>query len=297
MNTSELKQFVETRPNLMQIETSTICNATCYICPREKATRSDHKNKMDEAVFKSTVRQAVDLGCTLVLPFIDSEPLADSRMVDFVEWMATEFPKLTIGWYTNGSLLTEDKARRLLATRRIPWFNVSMQGGDKETYEKNMGLEWERTIENVERLIHINRELGSPSQIRANMCVGGPALKSVDAFKERWGKFEDVLICLGAFSNFGGLAKDEYGESHWLNKPRQVCDRGTKHIYVYWNGDVGQCCFDLIGSVVYGNVKNQPLFDIWNSEKARSSRAAHWELRVKDMPPICHACNAPKFHG
>lgn len=284
------------RPYLMQIETTTVCNATCWMCPRDQATRSNHKNRMDEEVFKSTILQFADMGGQMVLPFIDGEPLADSRMVDFVEWIAAN-TNLTIGWYTNGSLLTEDKARRLLSTRRIPWFNVSMQGGNKETYERNMGLEWERTITNVERLIEINRELGSPAQIRANMCVGGPSIASVEDFKARWSRFPEVLICLGAYSNFGGLGKDEVGDAPWRGIKRQVCDRGTRHVYVFWNGDVGQCCFDLIGSIVYGNVTEQSLYDIWDSPKARASRAAHWELRVKDMPPICHACTAPKFHG
>lgn len=293
-----LDERVFQKPYLMQIETTTVCNATCWMCPRDKATRSNHKNRMEEEVFKSVVRQAVeDLDIKIVLPFIDGEPLADSRMVDLVEWMAVEFPKLEIGWYTNGSLLTEEKARRLLSTRRIFNFNVSMQGGDKATYEKNMGLEWERTIENVERLILINRELGKPAVIRANMCVGGPSQDSVRAFKERWERFDDVLICLGSYANFGGLGKDKTGEAPWHEVKRNVCDRGTKHVYVFWNGDVGQCCFDLIGSIKYGNVKEESLLSIWDSPKARASRDAHWNLRVKDMPKICHACNAPKFHG
>lgn len=291
------------RPYVLQIETTTVCNATCWMCPRDAGTRSNHKNRMDDEVFKTTILQFAEMGGQMVLPFIDGEPLADSRMIDFVEWIAAH-TTLIIGWYTNASLLTEERARRLLGTRRIPWFNVSMQGGNKETYEKNMGLEWERTIENVERLIAINRELGSPSQIRANMCVGGPSIASVQDFKDRWSKHEDVLICLGAYSNFGGLGKDEVGDAPWRGVKRNVCDRGTKHLYVFWDGEVGQCCFDLIGSIKYGNMRSgdgtipkNRLYDIWDSPKFRASRKAHWELRVKDMPPICHACSAPRFNG
>lgn len=285
------------KPNLMQIETTTACNAKCLMCPRDEATRSNHGNKMEEQVFWSAIDQAVKLGVEIVLPFIDGDPLADSRMVDLVEGMAERWPTLEVGWYTNGSLLTEEKAYRLLRTGRIKNFNVSMQGGDKETYEKVMGLPWERTIANVERLIEINRELGSPALIRANMCVFSPTAASVPAFKERWGKFEDVLICLGAYSNFGGLGSDELGEAAWLNVPRDICDRGTKHLYVFWNGDVGQCCFDLIGSRIYGNIKTTPLIDIWSSDLAVKSRKAHWEIDVENMAPICKDCNACKFHG
>jgi radical SAM protein with 4Fe4S-binding SPASM domain len=252
---------------------------------------------METATFKSTVNQAVDMGVELVLPFIDGEPLADPRMLDLVEWMAATHPSLECGWYTNAGLLTEERARRLLGAGNIRHFNISMQGGDKATYERNMGISWDTTIENVERFIHLNREMGKPVNIRAHMCIGGPSIASIPAFKERWEKFPEVLICLGAFSNFGGLVGDEVGDAPWRNKPRMVCDRGTRHLYVAWNGDVIQCCFDLVASIVYGNVQEQPLAAIWNSDAAVASRAAHWELRVAAMPPICRNCSAAKFHG
>lgn len=284
------------RPYLMQIETTTACNASCWMCPRDKATRSTHTNRMDTDVFKQTVLQFEAMGGKVVCPFIDGEPLMDNRMVDFVEWMAAE-TSLTCGWYTNAELLTEEKARRLLSTRRIPWFNVSMQGGNKETLERNMGTSWEKTIANVERLIEINRELGRPSQIRFNMCVGSKSIDSVQDFKDRWGKYDDCLICLGSYSNFGGLGSDEVGDAPWRGVKRQVCDRGTKHLYVFWNGDVGMCCFDLIASVIFGNVKEQSLYNVWDSPKARAVRKAHWNIDVKNMAPICWKCSASKFKG
>lgn len=281
----------------MQIETTTACNAKCKMCPREVATRSTHSERMDEDVFWSAIDQAHnELGVGMVLPFIDGEPLADSRMVGFVEGIATRYPKLTVGWYTNASLLTAEKAERLLSTRRIPEFNVSMQGGDKATYEATMGLPWERTIENVERLIEINNRMGKPSRIRANMCVFSPTSASAQAFKERW-EAKGAMVCLGAFANFGGLGKDNEGEAPWRGKQRYVCDRGTKHLYVFWNGDMGQCCFDLVGSVAYGNLKHQRMADIVMTEKYQKMRAAHFAINVKEMPRICWECNACKFHG
>lgn len=285
------------KPYLMQIETTTACNAKCKMCPRDVATRSTHSERMETEVFWETVRQAhEELGVQIVLPFIDGEPLADPRMVDFVEGCATRWPKLEIGWYTNGSLLTEEKAIRLLKAGNIHNLNVSMQGGDKATYESTMGLPWERTVANMEKLLEINRSMGNPVNVRANMCVFGPTAASVDKFREKWEPL-GAMICLGAFSNFGGLGNDKLGEEPWRRAERHVCDRGTRHMYVFWNGDVGQCCFDLIGSIIYGNVKTTKLPDIWASETAVQSRQAHWDLRVKDMPPICRACNAPKFHG
>lgn len=280
---------------LAQIETSTACNAKCKMCPRSEATRSTHSERMPTELFWRVVEQVYDLGIRHVLPFIDGEPLADPRMVDFVEQLAKRYPDVVIGWYTNGSLLTPPIAARLLSAGNIKGFNVSMQGGDKETYEATMGLSWERTLANVEQLIALNETLGRPVELRANMCVFGPTQASVEAFKARWGG--RMTLCLGAYANFGGLGHDAVGELPWRGQQRHVCDRATKHVYVYWNGDVGQCCFDLTGSVTYGNLVHERLSDVVASPKYQAMRTAHLELDEAKLPPVCIECNACKFHG
>ena len=250
---------------------------------------------MPTKLFQSVVRQLYAVGIRSVAPFVSGEPLADKRMVGFVEWMSGEFPGLVVGWYTNGSLLTEDSIRRLLACRTIHRFNVSMQGGTKEVYEENMGLSWGQTISNVELLLRINQEMGNLTDVCMNMCVFSKTQATVEAFRSLWeGR---ATVCLGAFSNFGGLASDVEGESHWLGRPRQLCHRATEHIYVYHNGDVGQCCFDLTGSVVHGNLKTQSLKAVLEGKSYQDMLKAHQELDVANMPPVCRECNSCKFNG
>lgn len=285
------------KPYQMQIETTTACNAECEMCPRDKATRSTHAERMEESIFFEAVRQAVEeMGVKIVLPFIDGEPLADSRIVGWVEAMAKRWPAIECGFYSNGSLMTPDKAERLLASGNIKILNISMQGGNKETYERVMKLPWERTVANVEKLLEINERLGKPVEIRTHMCVFSSTAASAPEFKARW-ESKGAKVCLGAYSNFGGLGSDDFGENPWLNTERKVCGRAVNHIYVFWNGDVGQCCFDLVGSIVYGNLKNQTLLDIWSSSAAMNARKAHYDIDVPNMPPICRNCNAPRFRG
>jgi hypothetical protein len=280
-------------PELVQIETTTACNAKCKMCPREIQQRGH--GIMPTRTFWSIVAQVYGMGCRHILPFIDGDPLADNRMCGFVERMAKLYPDVLIGWYTNGGLLTEDRALRLLKVGNIGYFNISMQGGDKATYERVMGISWDRTMANVDRFLELHRELGSTMEVQAHMCVFSETKDSVEAFQKKWeGR---VSVRLGAFSNFGGMRKDEYGEAPWLDKPRLVCDRALRHMYFYWDGSVGQCCFDLLGSVTYGNMNIQSLQDVVNSEKYQAMQKAHRDLDVASMPPICVNCNACKFHG
>lgn len=277
---------------LCQIETTTVCNARCRMCPRPLATRSTHSEFMAETTFWAAVEQAVEVGVYQLVPFIDGEPLADKRIIDFVEQLSKRYPTLEVGWYTNGSLLTAEKSERLLKAGNIKDFNVSMQGGDKETYESTTGLPWERTISNVEKLLEINKALGSPVTVRANMCVFDATRASVPDFTKRW-EAKGAKVCLGAFSNFGGLNKtDEYA-----GKSRMVCTRAKDHLYIFWNGELGQCCFDLVPTVTYGNVTQQRISEIIQTPKYRAMQKAHRALDVAAMPLVCQACNSNKFQG
>lgn len=279
--------------HMAQVETTTACPAHCSMCPRETQRRGHGVMRTD--IFKKAVRQAVECGATMVLPFINGEPLADRRMPDFVEWISKEFPNTEIGWYTNGYLLTEEIARRLLCAGGIKTFNISMQGGTKEVYEVNMGLSWDVTVRNVERFIALNKDLGVHAAVNMNMCNFSKTEATIDQFRNRWEPL-GAKICIGCFSNFGGMVHDKV-EEQWNGMPRLVCDRAIGHTYIYWNGDVGQCCFDLMGTAVWGNLKDQSLREILESEGHRGMVDAHRRLDVAGMPDICHGCNACKFHG
>ena len=284
-------------PELMQIETTTACNATCWMCPRDMATRSTHANRMEERVFRKACREAADLGVTTILPFIDGEPLADPTILDKVEWLAAELPAVEVGWFTNGSLLTEERAIRLLSAGNIRTLNVSVQGWDVESYRKFQGLDWNITYPNIVRLCRLNEERGRPVRIQLQTCVGSEQRPHLDKIRALWGQLP-VNLAPGTYTNFGGLSSaDPNMERMWDNVPRQPCKRALKHVYVFWDGTVGQCCFDLVASIKYGNVSTQTLREIWDSPLATRMRSAHERVSVSEMPLICRSCIAPKFRG
>ena len=249
---------------------------------------------MSKELFWKVVDEAVELGVRHIVPFINGEPFADPRMPEFIEGIAKLYPGINVILYTNASLLTEEKARRVLAAGNVGAFNVSIQGGTREVMERNMGLNWDTVIDNVDRLIQLNEEYRTGKRIRVNMCVFSKTESTVHEFLTRWEARADV--CLGAFSNFGGMVHDE-AEKRTKEFKRKQCARALNHLYVFWNGDVGQCCFDLLGSVVHGNMAGRKLVDVLNDESYRKMRRAHLELDVPAMPKICHECNACSFGG
>ena len=57
------------------------------------------------------------------------------------------------------------------------------------------------------------------------------------------------------------------------------------------NGDVTTCCLDehLVNKI--GNLTQQSLVDIWNSEQMNQWRIAQIEGRFEDSGPLCTKCN------
>ncbi len=57
------------------------------------------------------------------------------------------------------------------------------------------------------------------------------------------------------------------------------------------NGDVTTCCLDehLVNRL--GNVREQPLAEIWNGPEVHRWRVAQAAGRFEDSGPLCNRCN------
>lgn len=60
---------------------------------------------------------------------------------------------------------------------------------------------------------------------------------------------------------------------------------------VHVNGDVTTCCLDEHLENKIGNLSEQPLDEIWNSQQMNRWRVAQIEGRFEDSGPLCLRCN------
>ena len=75
----------------------------------------------------------------------------------------------------------------------------------------------------------------------------------------------------------------------WQPKP---CKDLYRSMWVYWNGDVVPCCYDLTGKEILGNVNQNTLEEIWNGECYASFRKRIAEAVVQPIsePELCKHC-------
>lgn len=90
------------------------------------------------------------------------------------------------------------------------------------------------------------------------------------------------------------LEKDYYNRGGHVdvNSANQydMCTWVFDKAYINYRGDVILCCSDYEYSVVFGNIMDQHIIEIYSSEKYRQYRKAHIRGDGKKMP-LCNHCN------
>lgn len=141
-------------PRVVFIEVTNRCNLTCVTCPR---TFVRHENSQTLAWnnFLRVVEQFPAMQ-RAVLHGI-GEPLLNHDLVRMVEYLKTR--NVTVLFNTNATLLTEERARQLIA-RGLDEIRVSLDAANLSTYTQIRGApRLPQIIQNLQRLVEIQHAL------------------------------------------------------------------------------------------------------------------------------------------
>lgn len=143
------------RWRLLQVESALSCNLRCVMCPW-KDFRDHLRN---QAVMAPEVWEAVrpHLPDIVSVDFTGGgEPLLQPRLVQWVT--EAKSAGCETGILTNALLLQEKKAQELISAG-LDWLCVSIDGADKETYERiREGSDFEKVCENLARIDRLRRQ-------------------------------------------------------------------------------------------------------------------------------------------
>ena len=267
-------------PEIVQIESTNICNAKCVFCPRDDMHRK--QGVMSFELFKKIVDECVELGITHVRVHNYGEPFVDRRLVEKVRYAKQKGIK-EVGMISNGSLITEQVARGMIEAG-LDAINISVDASGKEVFESTrLGLKYDKVIANIERLVRLRSEMGKRrpklilSFVRQNNSV------DEQAFIEHWKKIADK-IHITDLHNWAGTLNQESD----VNYP---CYRPWLTFTVLWDGRVSLCCADFDGRNVLGDLNTSTIKEVWNAEPYVLARRQHLE---SGGPDICRSCDLPR---
>jgi MoaA/NifB/PqqE/SkfB family radical SAM enzyme len=267
-------------PEIVQIESTNSCNAKCVFCPRDEMHRPEGVMSFD--LFRKVVDECAELGITHVRMHNYGESFLDRQLVDKVRY-AKEKGIKEVGMISNGSLITERVARAVIDAG-LDAINISVDASGKEVFESTrLGLNYDKVIGNIERLVRIRAEMGRrrPKLILSFVRQNNSA--DEQAFIEHWKGIADK-IHITDLHNWAGTLNTESD----VNYP---CYRPWLTFTVLWDGRVSLCCADFDGRHILGDLNRSTIKDVWNSEAYVRARRQHLE---SGGPDICRSCDLPR---
>jgi len=150
------RPLVRTLPIRLWIETASVCNLRCLMCPNKSMAPAE-RGCMSFDLFRKIVDEARSFAADVYLHH-RGEPLLNPALFDMVAYARAAGLRTRL--HTNGTLLNRDRAERLLAAGP-DLVSFSVDGFEKTIYERvRVGAVFERTLENILGLLALRRERG-----------------------------------------------------------------------------------------------------------------------------------------
>ena len=275
-----------TFPVYINIENTNLCNAKCIMCPREKLSRKFQD--MEIGLFKKIID---DISSNVPIKKIIlngyGEPLADKHVMERIRYIK-EKTKIPLLFFTNAGLLTEDVSKELISLG-VEEINISFNGHDKESYEKNMGrLDYDKVSENIRRLAKLK---GEKKPVVYLSCV---VLEEFDKkkFVNEWEPYVEGVFFTPVQSWGGGYSGKPSAKKFGYRQGKWPCRRLWAHLFIGADGKAFLCCNDYNGDYVVGDTNESSLMEIYNSMKLKKIRDLHKDGNFGAVP-ICENCDAP----
>jgi radical SAM protein with 4Fe4S-binding SPASM domain len=269
-----------TLPDIVQIESTNLCNAKCVFCPRDEMHR--RQGVMEFDLFRKIVDECAELGISHVRVHNYGEPFLDKELVEKVRY-AKSRGIAEVGMISNGSLITEELARGMIEAG-LDAINISVDAAGKDVFERTrLNLDYDTVIGNVRTLVRLRDEYGRRRPRLILSFVRQDNSADEQAFIHEWSQVADK-IHITDLHNWAGTL-------HGRSDVRYPCYRMWLTFTVLWDGRVSLCCADYDGRNVLGDLRTSSIAEVWNNQTYRAVRRQHLE---SGGPEICRSCDLPK---
>jgi radical SAM protein with 4Fe4S-binding SPASM domain len=251
---------------LVEIEIFNYCNRTCNYCPNKTIDRKSVVIELLEECFLNTLRELKDQDFKGYITFSRyNEPLSQDELLKKRANQVREFlPGVTLIFNTNGDFLTK---RRLdgLDVDEISVMDYDNKGAEK--CKKRL----ERAGADITEIDY-------------------PFIKGVrDNIKFLY--YVDFVENHTLWNDRGGTLE----ELSLKERRTEPCLEPDRFIGIDYNGNIMPCCvtrsdIDSHQDFILGNIKEQSVMDIFNSERATTIRKKAMDGNFDDSMKPCYHC-------
>ena len=277
---------LESRPPVVDIGTTNMCNANCIMCPHSKLKDI---GTMEIGQYKKIIDDCAKFKVKIITLSFFGEPLLDKTLIEKIEYAKSK--NIFVAFYTNASLLNKGMANSILKSG-LDSITISFDSNNKETYEKiRRGLKFDIVKKNILNLIKLRKEKDSKLKINLVVVELEENKDEIKSFYKEWEKKVDSINIINMRNWASAIDKKGTEESfHYRGNKRSPCALLWQKMVVDWNSDVVLCCDDYSHQIVLGNLKNQTIKQIWKGDKLKEIRKQHLNGEFHKIP-LCSGCN------
>jgi radical SAM protein with 4Fe4S-binding SPASM domain len=201
----------------------------------------------------------------------------------------------SVKFVTNGMMLNEKWCDEIAAAD-VDRIHISIDGRSPEENDRiRVGASYETIRRNIHMLDGRLRAAGC----RTRIVIGNTVFRRPDDLIQPTvpdfirQDFPGFRVGSGYAMVWPGMSAEETGLDDlkvYQKKPRRFCDHPFYDIAVRANGDVILCCYDISGRHVMGNVMQDELLALYQSEAYVAIRRAMLRQDEAALPDVCRRC-------
>lgn len=265
-----------------------VCNSRCPSCPyTNSGIRKSYRDRlfMKPETFRRIADECGRYGAWLRISG-GGEPMLHPQAVELMEYAKKVGAK--VGLITNGSRFDLSSIKRLLKSQ-IDMIEFSVDAGDPHTYaELRPGLNWQRLVRNVKRMVVWRNKLKSKTKIIASAVNQvGVDIKNIE---KKWGPLVDNFQKRKYLT--WGINDPNYSADATPYLPPEAhipCPFIFERLNIDSRGKVMACGFDIVGKTNMGNIHRQSIQKIWHGPQFEFYRQMHLAKRGQEIP-LCKNC-------
>jgi hypothetical protein len=269
--------------NEVRIETSTLCNYSCKICPLTTDAFTRRRTVMSQNMFEEIIKKV-----RLQMPQINvctlsgmGEVFTDSGIITKSRYAA--YFGFDVHILTNGSLLTEDLIDDLLSIP-VASIRISFHTPVQDHYSYITGS-------SVEFLSRLSRNIEYLSKNRGNTRL----IITSDLTENFFGDVEAIKKFCLPLADLLEIWRP-HNWSNWGNfrngrRQRLTCGRPFRGpLQIQVDGTINMCCFDFNGELLLGDFKKDSIKNIFSSDIYQRITKFHHDMDSNDNI-LCKNCD------